>query len=187
MLINSFVKLNLSWYFHTWNLLKLRENMTHVGFAKKCCMQLFVQETNVFWFMSSRNLLYFYFVFTKLISCWVFSSWNLHMDFSPRETRFAFGTCSMLVYCSWNIMYFDFSSGNFLQVGFSSWNLLYVSFVFFVKRNECWFLFVKPVECGLVLQETNVSWFTSSTVVADSASPRSLHWFTLFLVNFTSY
>ena len=176
MLIYSFVKLNLSWYFSSWNLLHVgfsSRNMMHADFCSWNLLHVecFFKKLNVSWFIPSRKLLYFY-----------FSSWELlHVDFSLRETcRLIFNLMKLVLFlelvswfCSVNWVHFDLFLCetccmliySFLKLHcimiFSLLETLYMWF--FSLWNlfcwgtwlPCWFLFIELVACaGLFLQET---------------------------------
>ena len=100
--------------FYSWNLL-------HIGYS--------LRETCILIFPSYKLILFvelvaFWFLFVKLVGRWIFHSWNLYIDFSPRETDFVHGTFSVLI----------FVLGGFCVL------------ILFVKPVACWFfLFEKLV------------------------------------------
>ena len=98
----------------------------------------------------------------KTCCMFVFSSWNLYIDFSLRETDFIHGFVAswffvvmklvVCCFCSWNLLHvgfylretsiFVFSSWNL----FCSWNLLHVDF----SLRETYKLIFSPPETDLV-------------------------------------
>ena len=130
MLVYSFMKLNLSWYFSSWKLLQV---------------DYFFKKLNTSWFMSSRNFLYFYLILIKLVACWFFSLWKVYIDLSPLKSIFSWNL-KRADYCSRRLIHFYlflcespfiiiysvvllnllkyFSSWNLSHVSFSSWKMM---------------------------------------------------------------
>jgi len=98
-----FVKLNLSWYFSSWNFLCgdlfFRETcfisiffsswkMMHLVFLwETWCTLIFVHETCCMWTISSKNLIYLHLCLWETCHVFISPPWDLlHVDFSPSKT-----------------------------------------------------------------------------------------------------
>jgi len=132
MLIFFLVKLDACWLICKFQHMFFSCNMLDMNY--------FFKYIKVSSFMSSKNLLYFYFFFMKFTTCrlflfvkllhWFFSSWN----------RFYSWNFLCADYCSWDLIYLDtflretccMMIYSFLKLYlwwyFSSWNLFYVIF-----------------------------------------------------------
>ena len=93
----------IHWFFRTWNWF-CSWNMLRAD--------VLLVELHSCWFL-----------FVKHSACWFFSSWNLYIDLSPRETDFVNGNCCMLISVSGALLYADFYSWNLFRINFSSLNL----------------------------------------------------------------
>ena len=112
------------------------------------CMLIFVHETCYFWIISSRNSIYPYLNLRETCYTFIFSSWDMCNDFSPRETGFASRTCCMLIFVP---------QVNFIMIFF--FMKLAACWFYFVKHDAGWFSFMKLLHVDYFLKKPNVSCF----------------------------
>ena len=107
-----------------------------------------------------------WFLYVNLVICWFFSSWNLYINFSHRETYFLHGNCCGLIFVSESCSMLFLDSWNLSFDFFSSWSGLVhgTSFMLIFARWTCWVvIFVGKSCCELVFFFVKlVHWFFPS-------------------------
>ena len=116
--------------------------MMHADFRSTYFLYIdyFFKNLNTLWFISTRNMLYFYLLLTKFVANWFFPSWNIYIVFFLIKLILFVALIARWVF-SWNSIYLDFL-----------WNMMNL------------FLFVKIVPYGLFypFKKLNTFWFISS-------------------------
>ena len=112
------MKLVPCWFLSSWNLCMdfsgHEPDYAHDTF----CVLSFVRETRCMLIFLFVKVLHWFFLLVKLICCLWYS---LNADFFfVRGTDFVHGTCSFLIYWSWNLLLANFCSWNLLHVDFFS-------------------------------------------------------------------
>ena len=108
----------------------------------------------------------------NLFACWFFSSWNLYIDSSLRETHIARGTCCVTIFVREAQFILIFFFVKLVECWFIlSWNL--ICHDIFLRETYCMSVFLHEIWCMLIfVRETCCMW---------SVSSRNLMYLDLFL------
>ena len=167
-----FVKLVAVRFFSTWSLY-IDSSPSETDFIQgTCCVLIFVLENScvlsivretccvvifiLFKLILSRNFVACRFFVRETCCMSFFSSWNLYIDLSNRETDFVHGACCVLIFVRGTFCVPIFVRETWCMLIFFFWNWC-IDF----SRRETDFV-NKIVECWLLFVILNWSWYFSS-------------------------
>ena len=164
-----FVKLVARWFFPSLNsFISFISPRNWFFFPGTLCVQIFFPVRAAYCFLTFVH---------ETCHMLIFSSWNLYIDFSNKETVFFYGTCYLLIsyrtYCAKFFVNETCFTLILYFVKLLHWFFPLEKLILFIKLFSCWFflflelsasfyLFVKIVAWRFFLFVKLVNWFLSS-------------------------